>query len=304
MSDNTTPGVSQETVINTGTEEVEKLFENFSSRHDQNIGVLPAATYAQLAASKKVVKESNLWIWGQTNRILPIKAILRFIAHAIPPNARSLDYDDLITHLQQPIGLLGSFLELQDETNKKEKGDGISTAFPSVADNEKAHSRLNSIFLGYVRQDGRWVGAMPLLRFTAFEEVKGKNKIGLTEFGLSFAAIPNPVLDNRSYDQALSEEETQFYLEHIRLHVPGELTAFKLLVGAIRRGLNTPEKLNRRVSDAYPLWSAAMVNTQRAGTVSRLVELGVVSRQMNGKNVKYTCTEIGQQFTDIVGGDK
>jgi hypothetical protein len=73
-----------------------------------------------------------------------------------------------------------------------------------------------------MRKDGKLGGAMPFLRFANLnKEEKGKISIGLTESGLKFAQIENPVIDHNDFEKSFSQAEVDFYLNYISKNVKG-----------------------------------------------------------------------------------
>ena len=93
----------------------------------------------------------------------------------------------------------------------------------------------------------------------------------------------------------MSDEEAQFLLRHIRTHVPAEAFAYKVVVESIRHGANTPEELDDALEEYLPKRDAkpftrAFLTTQRAGVVSRMIDLGLLRRVRDGITVSYVLT--------------
>src|SRR5262249_38290471 len=122
-------------------------------------------------------------------------------------------------------------------------------------------------------------------------------QILLTEAGWHFAAMSNPILDDgRDGRQAkFSDEEVEFLVGHIRDRVPAEAFAYKLIFEAIENGARTPEKLDDALEEYLPKrkdkpFTRAFLTTQRAGVVSRMIDLGLLQRVRDGINVTYAVT--------------
>lgn len=242
-----------------------------------------------------VDEESDFWIWGQVNRILPIKFILRFLAIHLPSDGNMIELSRF-KELIRPAGR--SIAERMMEVDRKferVRGEGLAAAFPGGTDAEKAHSRFENLFIGFLRGDGKVSGAAPQLRFCALSRDVDHDYIGITKEGVEFAALANPVLDQQEA-KPLSKEEVDFYLAHISKHVPGELRAFKLILSAISTSTNIREGINDAIFSKYPNWSPAMINTQRTGAMSRMNELGLISKVKRGVSVRYSLSERGGQF--------
>jgi len=138
------------------------------------------------------------------------------------------------------------------------------------------------------------------LKFGNAEVVGRALSVGLTEAGLEFARISNPVLDDSDLSSSLSEEEIEFYLEHIRARVPGEVYAFELILSLIAEGVNGREELNEQIKKRVPLdWTDAVVNTQRAGAMARMYELGLIEKSREGLRVEYGVSERGIRWLRV-----
>ena len=125
----------------------------------------------------------------------------------------------------------------------------------------------------------------------------------LTEPGWEFAILSNPVLDeNKGKPQGkFSDKEIQFMIKHIKNHVPLENFAYRTILDAIPKGANTPQTLDQHLSrnildDTKNRLSKSFASTQRSGTISRMADLGLVSRKRKGAKVTYVMTERGEAY--------
>jgi hypothetical protein len=130
-------------------------------------------------------------------------------------------------------------------------------------------------------------------------------RILLTEPGWRFAQLSNPILDgsDRESGSKFSAEEMEFMLSHIAVAVPVEDFAFKATLSSITSGSDTPEALDAALKKYLPVrkekpFTDAFLTTQRAGVISRMADLGLVSRNRSGSNVKYLVTIRGEQFME------
>ena len=153
-----------------------------------------------------------------------------------------------------------------------------------------------------MNQSGQLHGALFDLRLAGIDEANKHPAIGLTEAGLEFAKLENPVIDKGDLSAALSDAEIDFYLHHIREHVPGEVYAFQLVLGLIVGGVTSPKALDEGIAE-HVKWSRrrGFVSTQRAGTVSRLFELKMIDKTRQGRRVTYEVTDRGQNWLEIGG---
>jgi hypothetical protein len=153
-----------------------------------------------------------------------------------------------------------------------------------------------------MRKDGTLDGAMPYLRFVNLnKDEKGKVLIGLTEPGLNFAKLDNPVIDSQDFERSLNEKEVDFYLDHIPKNVKGESSATKWLLEKLSNGLNEREEINKELKKEFgQIWGAseAVINTQRAGLMARMFELGLIEKDKKGIGpaVIYKITDRGKKF--------
>ena len=129
----------------------------------------------------------------------------------------------------------------------------------------------------------------------------------LTEAGLQLARLQNPILDEKGekgITARFTPEEVDFFIRHIREHVPAEDFAFRCVLGAVADGANSPESLDdalekfvtKREDKPY---TRAFLTTQRAGVVSRLIDLGLMQRVREGVTVKYEVTAKGSDLAAV-----
>lgn len=237
------------------------------------------------------------WLWGQINKILPIKFVARLLANELSGGGEPPLLEEFGKSAAAAARAFGLDLKRVDEREGHGWGERLSTAFPISDKVDRALGRFGSQFVGYVRGDGGMSGALLELKLG---NVIGHDKdirIGLTPAGLKFAEIRNPVLDERDYSRPLSEEETDFYLDHIARRVPWEAAAFRVILRIIGDGITGREEVNREISKRLAVkWSAAQVNTERAGTMARMFQLELVGRERDGIRVEYKVTERGMRW--------
>lgn len=237
------------------------------------------------------------WLWGQINKVLPIKFAARLLANEVSSTGERPLLEKFRNKAAVEARTFGLALEEVDDREEHAWGERLSTAFPTSNKVDRALTRFGSQFVGYVRADGQMSGALLELKFG---NVMGRNKdvrIGLTQAGLKFAQLANPVLDERDYSRPLSEEEIDFYLDHITSRVPWEAGAFKVILRIISDGITGREEVNREISKRLAVgWSAAQVNTERAGTMARMFQLGLLDRNRDGIRVEYRATERGMRW--------
>lgn len=243
-------------------------------------------------------------LWGQYNRILPVKFVVRRLANVLEEQAGENIDEATTTHLGEfssdvawEARNFGQELKRVDERRSRGRGEKLSAGFPTGEKTEKSIDRFESHFVGYADRNGNLTGAPATLRFINIFENDG-HEVGITEHGLEFADIVNPVLDKDSgADEPLSHEEREFYMSHVREVLPAEFEAMIHTANSVHKGDNRPTSLSERVAELNEDWSDAQASTNRSGLVSRMYELGLVDRHRVGqRGVGYDLTDKGHEF--------
>lgn len=262
-----------------------------------NPQVVSFPSYMQLVLGQKEGSEELFWPWGQINKILPIKIGVRILFRELGANER-MPLDDYANLAVEEAVRIGERLRSYEDQLRKLRDDRISAALPKV-DDEKSQTRYRAQFLAYGRKDGLLDGAMALFRLTNIDEERGKHMIGITQAGVDFAKISNPVLDEDNLDKSLNQKEVEFYLAHVKSNVKGEFAGIKWILTKINQGINERESLNNELKKEFAeLWGAsdAVINTQRAGLMARMFELGLLEKEKKGIYVTYHNSDFGKSF--------
>ena len=192
-----------------------------------------------------------------------------------------------------------------DRRHQITRDDSLAVAFPrSGPDSEKSRTRYANQFVGSVNSQGILSGLLCDYRMAALTP-GAVTRLMPTEPAIQFAMLANPVLDCSQVDpaQKFSPEESSFLLKHIRAHVPVEAFAFKTLIEAIAEGAITPDKLDETLRVHVPTetnrsLSPSFLTSQRSGALSRMADLGLITRERKGVRVSYIITEQGQRFME------
>ncbi len=254
--------------------------------------------FSELAAFSYGIPEEKSWLWGQTNKLLPVKVGLRAL-YSFIADSQWADLDEFRKTAADIAANLGGAIKKYEKEKKKKRDDRISAGLPDN-ENFKSKERYKSHFLGYMRKDGLMDGAMPFLRFVNLKrDDKGVVCIGLTKAGLQFAKLDNPPTHG-IFDTSFSEEEIDFYLEHISKNVPGESNAVIWLLRKLKEGVVERSKLNWQIKQEFRhIWkdaTDAVINTQRAGLMARMFELELIKKTKEGITVTYGVSERGEMF--------
>lgn len=254
--------------------------------------------FDQIVLSTQGNQEKNVWLWGQINKIFPVKIGLRILQKNLG-SKQLIEVNEYLDIAAKEAAEIGNIIREYEKKNGKERNEKISAGLPQVSD-EKSQSRYKFQFLAYQRKDNLLDGAMAILRFCNLEKKGGKTFIGLTEWGANFSNEINPVLDNGDLDTSLSSQEIECYLNHIDKNVLSESIAIKWLLDKINKGINERSQINKQLGKDYgKIWgdaTEAVINTQRAGLTARAFELGLIEKEKNGIYVTYSITEAGSNY--------
>jgi len=127
----------------------------------------------------------------------------------------------------------------------------------------------------------------------------------LTDVGWRLALLESPILDG-GFDHAVarfSPEEMTLLLAHIQSSVPAEDFAYRTIMEAIMRGLCTPEHLDAALREFVPpdrrdKVTLSFLSSQRSGAISRMNDLGLVTRVRDGVKVSYVITRQGEHYLE------
>jgi hypothetical protein len=276
------------------------------------------------------IHSSNHPLWGQINRIFPMKAALRFINSLNRNEDGLLDVSLFNTkgELAKMLQFYGKFLSTIDTIGKRGKSRKLSTSFPIGEDKyklDKSTSRFLHHFVFELRKDNLVTGGLVKMNFIKLYKIAGeKPKVGVTDAGNKFAKLSNPILDedsiisgkdlkqlskmsdkeksdyfNQDFD-TLSLNEKGFILNHIKTAYPAELKAIKRLLKSIHDEKNSPFKLKHSMK---PHLEAGLSDSALAtvvnGLVSRCAELDLLGKTKEGLNVTYHVSNAGKSVINI-----
>lgn len=241
------------------------------------------------------------WIFGQYSKVLPIKASVRALA-----NLKDFgQLDTFASRIASSAAGLSGFLRSVDARRGLQRDDALAVGFPS--EDEKSRLRYANQYVGSVSKQGIVSGA--LIDFKLINTTTARNgrpAVGLTRHGWEFAMLESPVLDTADpHGEKFSAAERDFLLEHIVQFVPAEAFAYRAIITAVMQGATTPDALDEAVRAYVPdakkeTISKPFITTQRSGVVSRMSDLGLLSRIRDGVRVSYEITEAGRAFVERI----
>ena len=274
-------------------------FSNWTTlKSDITIPTLPMPT-------KKDVEYENYeesWFWGQINRIFPVKVGLRILANMQSQKGGFIYYRDFHEEVSNIARNLGLFLHKIDNQLKRKRDDRVSTGLPIGEKEEKSKWRYQAHFLANRRIDNILDGAMVRLKFVNINVLNDKEyEVGHTNEGLEFTKKKNLILDdNLNLERTLSDDEINFYLEHIRVNVPEELNPISHILRIINDGVSSVTEIDKEIRKIKPDWKDSIYTTNRSGALGRMNELRLLKKTKKGIRVIYELSDRGLNFLDRV----
>lgn len=248
------------------------------------------------------ISEEQMFLWGQFNRILPGKVGLRILNTLVAESDETYvpltDYRYVASNVARGFG---EFVKSLDDHHGRKRSDRFSNGLPIGPDRDKSMSRYRNHFLGRKRKsDNVLDGYLARLKFiNIFVADGGTSLVGLTEAGLAFSKIHNELMTGAEADWPLSNLDIEFYLEHVLGNVPEERSALVEVLGYVDQGHSHPAQIDEMLARRTRVrpWTRAMVVTNRAGTLSRLWELKLVTKTGDKAN-KFSITLDGRRFLE------
>jgi len=240
-------------------------------------------------------------------RFLPCKLLLRFLAGSlVKADADTVEACSFRNQVRYAAFSWTDYVRRLDQQTDQPRGRRLSTAFPDVArDQEKSISRFLEAYVGSPYASGPKVGgALPFLGFVAQIGPPGHVRIGITQAGVEFARVLNPVLDEAEISfPPFRNDEIALVMKAITTRAPAELDLMRYYVELINQmGRASRDALTARMRNFYVrFWSpldlnAGMIESMRATLHSRCQELGLVKTDREARIASYTVTETGTDW--------
>jgi hypothetical protein len=244
------------------------------------------------------------WPFGQFSKLLPAKASCRALANMEITGEKAVSLESIATRIAAEATGLADYLTMLDERLSLQRDDALAVGFPATSDTvEKSRLRYANQFVGALSKTGVLSGLLVDLKLINLTSARTA-KVGLTRIGWEFALIENPVLDAAApTGQKFSDNERTYLVEHIGRAVPAESFAYRTILRAIIDGAATPDALDKVLQGHVPpdkkeKITAAFITTQRSGVISRMADLGLLTRARDGVRVSYVPTESGRAFAE------
>lgn len=271
--------------------EVEEIFKRLSATRCSDVEPVPLPAMS---------RPPNERLWGQVNRLFPIKFACRWISvtSAGKPNWERLG--TIANRMVEDAVILGTALEKIDFASKRKRDDLLSTGFPKRGNIASRDRFLSQFIARMTRAHEIYPGAICQYALAEFDG----DQLALTDRGLAMARLENPILDSDWHraGMPLSSDERSFFIQQILQYVPGELHDLRVVLRAITSGRVTPDDLLKTVRPEFPReWSDMMTRTHVSGLVARLIEIALLRRRWEGRNARYeTTSESSKLFAEEV----
>lgn len=248
-------------------------------------------------------------------RILPVKIVVReLLSEILREGGPHVDFG-AFHRIMASRGLLWrEELGRLDRRAGRGRGKRLWTAFPSGdRDLSRSVDRFFGAYVSHIYDDGRVDGAALVFGFASLAGSREEPEIGITDAGVRFARMENPVLDARNnVSPPFSREEVDFLLKHTseRLPMEAEHMGFYLEVLKERGGVDR-DTVNRQMRRFYErIWnplslSRELVDSVRTAVHGRCQELGLVTTVRRGRRVIYQATNAGLEWIPfLLGADE
>ncbi|TSA24002.1 hypothetical protein D4R71_07670 [bacterium] len=225
------------------------------------------------------------WLWGQINRIFPVKLAARILLKMQNEKNNSVRLEEYINYSCEIASKFGYELSKINNKLKRSRDEKTDVALP-LEGKIKSIDRYKNHFLIYQRKTDKILdGALGRMKFA---NINANGFVRLTEEGYKFAKMWNPIIDDDlSNPNTLSKGEKELYLNHIKTRVPEERNPIYTLKKIISEGNQSLNEIDNEIKKIKPEWSDTVVVTQRAGSFGRMYELDLVRKTKDGVNVKY-----------------
>jgi hypothetical protein len=274
------PVLERRTLIEVLDEEIKAALSRFSR---------PAASPV-LSPCDRVPTAGNSRIWGQVNRLFPLKAACRWIINAAAINDQWPDLDVVMQQLAADAAVIGSSLEKRDADGSRKRDEMLGTGLPRKGNLQSSDRYLTQFIARVTRSTAIYPGAISDYGLACVS----REKVMLTASGVELGLLPNPILDTDAPTTTLSEEERRFLMHHISDHVLSEKNDFKAVLKAITEGSSRPAQLMTAVRSGFPLeWTDVVFRTHIYGVLARLSELGMIAKRWQGRTVEYQVADSG-----------
>ena len=285
------PEVVRYFVDSTELKQDESVFANIRTSDIDYSGVY-ANSYSEFDDPETI-------LWGQFSRFLPIKVSLRGLA-LLTQDGSPVTIDDWFTWVFECAPYIRTYLRQVDKENRIPRGEQLASGFPK--NTSKSLNRYVNHSCACEYKDGTIVG---LPAHLGLIHVEGEGEfeerlVSLTQAGLEYVAISNPVIDEVDASMTMSPEETAFMMRRIQEILPAAWGFLRFVLSSVGDGADTPVGLSAAIAGVYGKgttrnWNDKQVPTYRTGAMGLLGDMGLISRTWNFRSVTYSVTDKGEE---------
>lgn len=249
-----------------------------------------------LQVSTRKQNSANSTLSGFWNKFFPIKIALRVLANILNENESSVLLDLLQENASLEARKIGLDLKRKEKGSGRKRGDRLFTGLPVKRSSEKSRGRYKSHFVGSLSKDR--VRGMPgtLGLLNIFKGTNGRDYVSITDKGLEFAKLRNPILDDDELSGTLSEKEQNFLISEIRSVLPNEYKEIIYVLNQVAEGKDNSASLLQMLKVHNPEVSQNKLMIFLSGILNRLVDLHLLVRIHDGLSYQYAVSEKGQDI--------
>lgn len=233
---------------------------------------------------------SEQLLFSQYYRFIPLKFAMVELAEVTADRGSPVELDEFREHIQSAVKPLRDALVNWETNANVKKHERFSTGFPKRDSNnpERSMTRYLDHYVGKFRHEaGEPAGLGHQLGLVSIRLDDDRETIALTPAGRRFLALDNPLLaEGPDRDRApLSDQEQEFLVTHIRRTLSWEYDFIEFVYDTIDQHEGTytehMERFRMFLKQAPNFTqdpSDNRVRSHTAGTISRMVDLGLLNR--------------------------
>ena len=250
-------------------------------------------------------------LWGQFHRYLPVKFTLRHLALLVQQGDGSyVPTSEWYASVRATANDAWKTLRAMDRQFMKSRGEQLASGFPKPTDKDgkEDKERIQKGLSRFIRHfcvdgnDSQHPTGMPAeLGFIAVrQDERGQIEVGLTQTGLDFVLLENPIFDVEPWGDALHQVEIDFLINHTKTRLPND---FGLMVDLLEwvhnQGTTGASDLDRKMELNYgeaTSWgyNTATCNTYKGGAMGRLSEMKLLKRRWENRKAIYSVSPAGK----------
>jgi hypothetical protein len=254
-------------------------------------------------------------LWGQFHRHLPVKFTLRHLALLLQQaDGPYVPTSEWYASVRATANDAWKALRAMDRQFMKSRGEQLASGFPKPTDKDGKvdKERIQKGLSRFIRhfcvdgKDSQHPAGMPAeLGFIAVREDKrGQMEVGLTQKGLDFVLLENPIFDVEPWGDALHQAEVTFLINHTKTSLPKDLRLMiNLLEWVHNEGATGASDLDKKMEINYGEttpwgYNAATCSTYKGGAMGRLSEMKLLKRRWENRMAVYSVSETGIAFLE------